>query len=110
MKTEDDPLEAALLALPPITGQDDWPDLKRRMGARRTFRTRIRRARSTLRWAGACLAVLLAAGLWQTLQGHRSVVASGTELRTWTGAHQEAVAQTLPMADPWTAALAEATP
>lgn len=107
MNTENDPLEAALRALTPITGQDDWPDLKRRLGARRTFRTRLRRARSTLSWAGACLAVLLAAGLWQTVQGHRSVVASGLELRTWTGAHQEAAEQE-PMADPWTEALAEA--
>ncbi len=109
MNTEHDPLEVALRALPSITGQDDWSDLKRRLGARRTFRTRLRRMRSTLSWAGACLAVLLAVGLWQTLQGHRSVVASGLELRTWTGAHQEAAKQT-PMADPWTDALAEATP
>lgn len=107
MNTEYDPLEAALRALPQIPGQDDWSDLKRRLGARRTFRARLRRARSTLSWAGACLAVLLAVGLWQTLQGHRSVVASGLELRTWTGAHQEALKQT-PMADPWAEALAEA--
>ncbi len=109
MNTENDPLEAALRALPHVAGLDDWSDLKRRMGARRTFRSRIRNARSTLRWAGACLAVLLVAGLWQTLQGHRSVVASSLELRTWTGAHQEAARQT-PMADPWTQALAEASP
>jgi hypothetical protein len=109
LNIEDDSLEAALRALPHIAGQDDWPDLKRRLGARRTFRARLRRARSTLSWAGACLAVLLAAGLWQTLQGHRSVVASGLELRTWTGAHQEAAKQT-PLADPWTDALAEAAP
>ena len=109
MNTENDPLETALRALPSIEGQDDWSDLKRRLGTRRTFRTRIRRARSTLRWAGACLAVLLAAGLWQTLQGQRSVVASGLELRTWTGAHQEAAKQSA-IADPWTEALAEASP
>jgi hypothetical protein len=55
------------------------------------------------------VAVLLAVGFWQTLQGRRSVVASGTELHTWTSAHQEAVKQD-PLADPWTATLAENTP
>jgi hypothetical protein len=109
LNTDDRSLEQALRALPPNLGQDDWPDLVRRLKSRRTFRTRIHRSRSTLRWAGACVAVLLAVGFWQTLQGRRSVVASGTELHTWTSAHQEAVKQD-PMADPWTATLAENTP
>lgn len=109
MNIEDQTLEQALRALPPLHGRDDWPDLKRRLRARRTFRSRLHRAKSTLRWAGACLAVLLAVGLWQTLQGRRSVVASGSELHTWTSAHQEAVVQD-PLADPWTSTLAENTP
>jgi hypothetical protein len=109
LNIDDESLEAALRAIPPILGQDDWPDLRRRLDARRTFRTRLHRWRPTLRLAGACLLVLLAVGLWQTLQGHRSVVASGLELRTWTSAHQEAVKQA-PSGDPWTQALAETTP
>jgi hypothetical protein len=108
--SHEDTLERALRALPPLAGEDDWPDLKRRLGARRTFRSRLRRSRSTLRWVAACLTVLLAVGAWQTLQGRRSVVASsGLELRTWTRAHQEAV-QHDPLADPWAEALAEASP
>lgn len=110
MNIHEDPLERALRALPAVTGEDDWPDLKRRLGARRTFRARLRRSRSAIRWAAACLAVLLCVGFWQTLQGRRSVVASsGLELRTWTGAHQEAV-QRDPFVDPWSEALAEASP
>jgi hypothetical protein len=109
LNIDDESLEAALRAIPPILGQDDWPDLRRRLVARRTIRTPLRRRRPTQRLAGACLHVLLAVGLWQTLQGHRSVVASGLELRTWTSAHQEAVKQA-PLGDPWTQALAETTP
>jgi len=110
MNTIEDPLERALRELPIVPGLDDWPDLKRRLGARRTFRARLFRSRSTLRWSAACLAVLLCIGFWQTLQGRRSVVASsGLELRTWTGAHQEAV-QRDPFVDPWSEALAEASP
>ena len=103
-------MERALRSMPPLEGEDDWPDLKRRLGARRTLRTRLYRSRSTLRWAFACLSVLLIVGFWQTFQGRRSVVASsGLELKTWTNAHQEAV-QRDPLSDPWGEALAEATP
>jgi hypothetical protein len=111
MNTPLDPLGSALRSLPPILGEDDWPDLRERLSRRRSFRSRLRLAAPTLRWVGACLAVLLAFGFWQALQGRRSVVASesGAELRTWVAAHQDATASE-EVIDPWADPVAEASP
>lgn len=105
-----DPLDRSLRGLSPILGHDDWPDLKRRLGRRRTFRSRLFGARSSFRWALACMAILLGIGTWQTLQGRRAVASSGNmELRTWVSAHQDAVVSDS-IVDPWTETLAESTP
>ncbi|HNY31323.1 MAG TPA: hypothetical protein PKO15_10590 [Fibrobacteria bacterium] len=111
MNTPSDPLESALRSLPPLTGVDDWPDLRDRLSRRRSIRSRLRLAAPTFRWVGACLAVLFAFGFWQALQGRRSVVASesGAELRTWVAAHQDAYASES-MIDPWADPIEESSP
>ncbi|MBK8801247.1 MAG: hypothetical protein IPN71_04175 [Fibrobacteres bacterium] len=110
MNTPLDPVESALRSLPPLLGENDWPDLRERLSRRRSFRSRLRLAAPTFRWVGVCLAVLLAFGFWQAMQGRRSVVASesGAELRTWLAAHQDATISEN-VIDPWAEPVAEAT-
>lgn len=111
MNTPIDPLGTALRSLPILSGEDDWPDLRSRLSRRRSLRSRIRLAAPTLRWVAACLAILLAFGFWQALQGRRSVVASesGAELRTWVAAHQDATISEN-VIDPWADPVAESSP
>jgi len=109
MNTEESRLETALRELPRDEGFDEWGDLQRRLNRRRPFRMRLRKHASSLKWASACLGILLCVGFWQAMQGRRSVVASRSlELRTWVTAHEQAV-ETDPYADPWTQTVAEAS-
>lgn len=108
MNFEESEMEQSLRNLPRNEGFDDWGDLKTRLRRRRPFGVRLRRHASTLRWATACLGVLLLVGFWQAMQGRRSVVASRSlELRTWVAAHDQAV-ESDPYADPWAQSIAEA--
>jgi len=108
MNENESPLEAALRSLPRDEGFDDWPDLRSRIRRRRPFSVRLRRHAPALRWATACLAVLVMVGFWQASQGRRSAVATQSlELRTWVAAHDQAV-ESDPYADPWAQSLAEA--
>jgi hypothetical protein len=107
MSIEETDLETALRGIPRQEGFDDWADLQGRLSRRRPFRARLRKHASTLRWATACLGILLMVGFWQAMQGRRSVVASRSlEMRTWVTAHQQAV-EADPYADPWAQSLAE---
>ncbi|MEN9308746.1 MAG: hypothetical protein RL173_2678 [Fibrobacterota bacterium] len=103
-------MEKALRALPREEGFDDWGDLQKRLHRRRPFHVRLRKHANTLKWAAACLGILLCVGFWQAMQGRRSVVASRSlELRTWVTAHEQAV-ESDPYADPWAQTVAEASP
>ncbi len=109
MKRYESPLENALCQLPRDEGVDDWEDLKSRLRRRRPYSTRFRKHVGTLKWALACLAILMMVGFWQAVQGRRSVVASRSlELRTWVAAHDQAV-DSDPYADPWSQSVAEAS-
>jgi len=108
MNFEESELENALRALPRDEGFDDWGDLKSRIHRRRPFGVRLRKHAGTLKWASACLGILLCVGFWQAMQGRRSVVASRSlEMRTWVTAHEQAV-EADPYADPWAQSIAEA--
>ena len=109
MNEFESPLETALRSLPRQEGFDDWVDLQSRLRRRRPFSVRVLRHASTMKWAGACLGILLLVGFYQAMQGRRSVVASRSlELRTWVAAHDQAV-DADPYADPWTQSLAESS-
>lgn len=108
MNDNESNLEKSLRALPREEGFDDWADLRSRIKRRRPFSVRLRRHATSLRWAAACMIVLVGVGFWQAGRGHRSVVASQSlELRTWLTAHELAV-DADPFEDPWSQSLAEA--
>lgn len=108
MNENESPLETALRGLPREEGSDDWTDLKSRIKRRRPFSVRLRKHAGSLRWAMACLCILVGIGFWQSTQGRQSAIASQSlELRTWVAAHDQAV-DTDPYADPWAQSIAEA--